>query len=256
MQNKFILPGIGIALLTAISLTGCSENVQRPVPASPVVNANGQTESETPISSTENPSESKADLSLPSSEESFTESSIKITDNFINTLNSVIDSAADVEALNSGIKNADADVRVASIQVFESPAAFKKNTILSAGKFENGMIVLIEFSDGKCYITKRGERTIEDTPAFMLIDIIERADSIEQLATEIDAYNLVLGDRNVTSITLYQDIEAANAGDDSGERIIQNGKVVASDSVWRRGGFVRVAYENEESWGIVLKEYK
>lgn len=76
MQNKFKLPGIGIALLTAISLTGCSENVQRPVPASPVVNANGQTESETPIFSAENPSESKDDLSMPSSEESSVESSV------------------------------------------------------------------------------------------------------------------------------------------------------------------------------------
>lgn len=76
MQNKFKLPGIGIALLTAISLTGCSENVQRPVPASPVVTANGQTESETPIFSAENPSESKDDLSMPSSEESSVKSSV------------------------------------------------------------------------------------------------------------------------------------------------------------------------------------
>lgn len=256
MQNKIKLKGIGIALLTAISLTGCSENAQRPVPASPVVTISNQAESETSISDEESSSESKVDLSLPSSEESFTESNIKITDNFINALNSVIDSAADVEELNSGIKSADEDVLIASIQVFESSAAFKKNTILSAGKFENGMIVLVEFSDGKCYITKRGERTIEDTPAFMLIDIIERADSIEQLATEIDAYNLVLGDRKVTSITLYDNNDDAIDGSDSGKKIIENGKVAASDSVWRRGGFVRIAYESEEAWGIVLKEYK
>ena len=256
MQNKIKLPGIGIALLTAISLTGCSENAQRPVPASPVVTVSNQAESEPSISDEESLSESKANLSMPSSEESFTESNTAITDDFINTLNSVIDSAADVEALNSGIKSADTDARVAAIQVFESPAAFKKNTILSAGKFENGMIVLVEFSDGKCYITKRGERTIEDIPAFMLIDIIERADSIEQLATEIDAYNLVLGDRKVTSISLYDNIDDAKDGSDSSKKIIENGKVIASDSVWKRGGYVRIAYDNEEAWGVMLKEYK
>lgn len=206
--------------------------------------------------SAENPSESNADLSLPSSEESFTESNIKITDNFINTLNSVIDSAADVDALNSGIRNADADARVAAIQVFESPAAFQKNTILSAGKFENGMIVLVEFSDGKCYLTKRGERTNEAPPGYMFIDIIERADSIEQLATLIDAYNLVLGDRKVTSITLYDNGDDARDGNDSGIKIIENDKIVASNSVWKRGGYVRVAYDNEEAWGVLLKEYK
>lgn len=85
MQNKFKLPCIGIALLTAISLTGCSENAQRRVPASPVVNANGQTESETPISSAENPSESEADLSIPSSEENSVESPVNTNSVGINS---------------------------------------------------------------------------------------------------------------------------------------------------------------------------
>lgn len=85
MHNKIKLPGIGIALLTAISLTGCSGNAQRPVPASPVVTDNGQTESKTPISSAENPSESNANLSMPSSEGNSVESPVNTDSVSINS---------------------------------------------------------------------------------------------------------------------------------------------------------------------------
>lgn len=65
-----------MALLMSIILTGCSEKDNRPTKARPVVTAGSQTESETPISSAEKPSESEADLSMPSSEENSADSPV------------------------------------------------------------------------------------------------------------------------------------------------------------------------------------
>ncbi len=68
MQSKSKTRSIGAVLSLMILLTGCSENAKRPVPASPVGTANGQTESNTPISDAESSSESEPDLSLPSNQ--------------------------------------------------------------------------------------------------------------------------------------------------------------------------------------------
>lgn len=82
----------------------------------------------------------------------------------------------------------------------------------------------------------------------MFSHIVIRASSVKQLKDELDGYNLGLGDRKATNVSLYQDGEAADAGDDSGERIIQNGNLVASDSTMKNGGVVRVEYDGGKSW--------
>ena len=76
MKNKTKIQTVGMALLMSIMLTGCLEKDDRPPKVSPVVTVGSQTESETPISGAEDPSESKADLSMPSSEENSVESPI------------------------------------------------------------------------------------------------------------------------------------------------------------------------------------
>ena len=69
MKNKTKIQTVGMALLMSIMLTGCSEKDDRLSKVSRVVTAGSQTESETPISGADKPSESKSDLLMPSSEE-------------------------------------------------------------------------------------------------------------------------------------------------------------------------------------------
>lgn len=175
-----------------------------------------------------------------------------ITDDFINTLNSVIDTAADVDALKSGIRSADTDVIVFGVQAFENPTAFIENNEQTAGTLADGAVILVEFSDGSCYITTRGERTTELVPKpFMLAHIVQRADSVEQLKAELDGYARGGSDKAVGSVTLYQDSEAANAGDDSGESIIHNGDLVAHGDALKKGGFLRVDLNGGKGWFIM-----
>ena len=78
MKAKSIVYIIYLALVTLplLSLAGCSEKDDRPPKVSPVVTVGSKNESETPISGAEKPSESEADLSMPSSEENSVESPV------------------------------------------------------------------------------------------------------------------------------------------------------------------------------------
>ena len=173
----------------------------------------------------------------------------KITDEYIKTLNSVIDASTDVVALNSSIKDADGDNLVQKVQVFEHPDAFEQNVAYIAGELKDGAIVLVDFNDGTHYITSRGERTTEPVPMPMMFShIIRRAGSVEQLKGEIDGYNRGLGDRALTKITLYQNGEDAANGSGNGVTILENGKIVASDEDFKSGEVVRVEYGGGESW--------
>lgn len=179
---------------------------------------------------------------------------VNIKDEFINTLNSVIDSAADVETLNSGLRNADADGRITEVQAFENPTAFVENTLYPSGELNDGAVVLVELGDGGCYITTRGNREnpIVPKPFEFFSNIAERAGSVDQFKKEFDGYNLGLGDRKAINVTVYQDGAAAAAGDDSGERIIQNGELVGSDDMLKKDGFFRVEYDGGESCMIFV----
>ena len=173
----------------------------------------------------------------------------KITDEYIKTLNSVIDASTDVVALNGSIKDADGDNLVQKVQVFEHPDAFEQNVAYFAGELKDGAIVLVDFIDGTHYITSRGERTTEPVPMPMMFShIIRRAGSVEQLKGEIDGYNRGLGDRALTKITLYQNGEDAANGSDNGVTLLENGKIVASDEDFKSGEVVRVEYGGGESW--------
>lgn len=174
-----------------------------------------------------------------------------ITEDFINTLNSVIDTAADVDALNSGIRSVDTDALISGVRVFEHPAAFEKNTLYTGGELNDGAVILVDLTDGRCYITSRGARTTEPVPdPMMFAYIVERADSVNQLKYELDGFNLGLGEKKATNVTLYQNVESANTGDDSGERIIHNGNLVADDDTLKKGGIIRVEYDGGQSFGI------
>ena len=172
-----------------------------------------------------------------------------ITDDYIKTLNSVIDTSMDVVALNDSIKGTDVDDRVQKVQVFENPDAFEQNVAYSAGELKDGAIVLVDFNDGTHYITSRGERTTEPIPMPMMFShIIRRAGSVEQLKEEIDGYNRGLGDRALIKITLYQNGEDAENGNDNGVTILENGKIVASDEDFKIGAVVRAEYDGGKSW--------
>lgn len=76
MQSKTKTRGIGAVLSLLILLTGCSENAQQSIPASPVVTTNGQTESSAPVFNEESPPEKAPDLSMPSNQDNSTESPV------------------------------------------------------------------------------------------------------------------------------------------------------------------------------------
>ena len=177
------------------------------------------------------------------------ESNAKITEEYIKTLNSVIDTSTNVDALNSSIKGADGDDLVQKVQVFEHPNAFEQDVVYSAGELKDGAIVLVDFNDGTHYITSRGERTTEPVPVPMMFShIVRRAGSVEQLKEEIDGYNRGLGDRALTKITLYQNSEDARNGNDNGVTLLENGKIVASDEDFKKGKVARVEYYGGKSW--------
>lgn len=172
------------------------------------------------------------------------------TDPLIITLNSVIDSAADVDALNSGIKSADIGELTAEVRAFENTNAFAENNELSAGALEDGAVIFVELSDGSCYITMRGELKREDIPAFMFESIIKRADSVEQLAAELEGYGRNSSNKVVSKVAIYREGEAAAAGDDSGKTIIENGNIVGTyDDLKNSGDFVRIEYDGGASFG-------
>ena len=250
MHSKTKTQGIAAALSLLILLTGCSEKKEkRSSAASPAVSAVGQTESETQNSAAEAPPESEAAPSVPSGEESSAVSNTEITNDLITTLNSVIDTSADVDALNDGIKGADGGDRVQEIQVFEHPTAFEQNTACSAGELRDGAIVIIDFNDGTNYITSRGERTTEPVPMPMVFShIIRRAGSVEQLKAELDGYNRGLGDKALTKIAVYQNGEDADKASDNGVTIFENGKLAAFDEDLKNGEVIRAEYDGGKSW--------
>lgn len=158
--------------------------------------------------------------------------------------------------LNSGLKSADADGLITEIQAFENPNAYIENTLYPSGELKGSTIVLVEFNDGRCYITSRGERASDPFPEPMMFTyIVERAGSVSQLKRELDGYNLGLGYRKATDVTVYQDGEAAAAGDDSGERIIQNGELVGSDDMFDKSKICRVDY-GEGANGIFVPDLR
>lgn len=224
MQNKTKLQTIGTALLIPIMLTGCAE--QGTQPNNLTANSNSY-----------------------AAESSKTKTPLRISDDFIDTLNSVIDSSEDIEALYRGIKSADTEDWIAAVKVFEHSKAFIDNVTSSDGRLNDGAIAYVSFNDGSCYITSWRERTTEPVAVpVMFMNIVERAGSVEQLAAEIDGYNRGLGDRALIKITLYQNGKDADNGNGNGVTILENGKLVASDNVWENGRFVRVTYDRGESW--------
>lgn len=172
-----------------------------------------------------------------------------ISEAFIEKLNSVIDNSKDIEALSRDIKNADTENRIDTVRVFERPQAFIDNNPSSVGVLKEGAIVYVSFNDGKSYITSWCERTKEPIPIMvMFTNIICRANSVEQLAAEIDGYNLGLGDRKLTSLAVYKNYDDARNDANSRETVIENGKLIAAESVWENNAAVRVTYNSGQSW--------
>lgn len=78
--------------------------------------------------------------------------------------------------------------------MFEHPNAFENDVTLSGGEIKFGAIVLVSFIDGEKYVTQWCERTKDPAPVTVMFEcIIRRADSVEQLALEIEGYNRGLG---------------------------------------------------------------
>lgn len=173
------------------------------------------------------------------------------TDPLIITLNSVIDSAEDVDALNSGIKSADIGELTAEARAFENPIAFIENNEMTAGTLADGAVILVELSDGSCYIAVRGESTTDPVPVpFMLSHIVQRANSVEQLKAELDGYGRGASDKVVSKVAVYENGEAAAAGDDSGKTIIENGNIVGTDDDFKNSGDIaRVEYDGGRAYG-------
>lgn len=165
------------------------------------------------------------------------------TDDLIVTLNSAIDSAADVEALNSGIKSADIGELTAEVRAFENPNAFIENNEMTAGALADGAVILVELSDGSCYIAVRGESTTDPVPVpFMLSHIVQRANSVEQLKAELDGYGRGASDKVASKVAVYENGEAAAAGDDSGKTIIENGNLLGTDEDLKNAVVCRIDY--------------
>lgn len=165
------------------------------------------------------------------------------TNDLIVTLNAEIDSAADVEALKTNVKRAVVGTVTAEAHAFENPDAFVADNEMTAGALSDGAVVLVKLSDGSCYITVRGDRTTQPVPVpIMLANIVQRANSVKQLAEELRGYGRGGTGMAANRVSVYENGEAADAGDDSGKTIIEGGNVLGTDDDLKNGVVCRVEY--------------
>lgn len=179
----------------------------------------------------------------------------KKSDGLIESIKSVINNAKTVDELNRIPESIDAQNRIKSIIAFENPIDFSENKPLPDGELAMGAIIQINYDSEMTYITSWGNRDSNPIP-LMLSCIIARADTMEQLMSEMNGYNLSLdNEQRLTSISVYASYEDAfNSVGNPAKVIMENGKWVVTTGLWDFEGALRVTYENDKSWFCLHKK--